>query len=308
MLHKLKQPKSDICKAVNLFKTMNSLNYIKCSGNVEKFVFLCGANIKQGTPSHRRSELIKFAETSLPHCRFFLAEKVFDVFIQELAFDSNLLDLEHELSAFSDQIIIILESESAFTELGAFASFNDLREKIIVVNNLEFKYAKSFINEGPIKAIEDACSSDNIIHYPMINNGSIDGIGEIFHKLSLLLSNPLSKQSRVLKSQDTNPTIKFNRDSIRFIHDVVYLFGPLSTKELVAILLVIYDRKGNIHKSTVKHLAMLSALDLVSIKDGVYKSVLNTPFLTYQAGYKSILATFRTFWLINNPERYYGDL
>lgn len=307
MLHKLKQPKSDICKAVNLFKTMNSLNNIKCSGNVEKFVFLCGANIKQGTPSHRRSELIKFAETSLPHCRFFLAEKVFDVFIQELSFDSNLLDLEHELSAFSDQIIIILESESAFTELGAFASFNDLRKKIIVVNDLEFKHSESFINDGPIKAIKDSCSPDNIIHYPMVNNGAVDGIGEIFHNLSLLLSRPLSKRSRVLKSNDTNPTIKFNRDSIRFLHDVVYLFGPLSTKELVEILRVVYDDQGDIRKNTVKHLAMLSALDLVSIDDGIYKSLLNIPFLTYQPGYKSILAIFRSFWLKNNPERYYGN-
>jgi len=176
-----------------------------------------------------------------------------------------------------------------------------------VVNDLAFKDAESFINDGPIKAIKDACSPDSIIHYPMVNNGSLDGIGEIFHNLSLLLSSPLSKKSRVLKSKDTNPTIVFNRDSIRFLHDVVYLFGPLSTKELVASLRVIYDSQGNIHKNTVKHLAMLNALDLVSIKDGVYKSVLNTPFLTYQAGYKSILAIFRTFWLKNNPERYYGN-
>lgn len=96
--------------------------------NVSKFVFLCGANKDKDSISERRKALIDFSNIHLKHTQFFLAERMFATLQQE-GHKGNILDVEHRISEFADHIVIILESSSAFAELGAFAH-TGLRKKI----------------------------------------------------------------------------------------------------------------------------------------------------------------------------------
>jgi len=153
------------------------------------FVFLCGANIrKTRIPSKRRQQLLDFASKNLPNSKFFLAEVIFDILAAE-GHKENILDVESELSDLADKIIIILESESAFCELGAFASFRKLRDKIIVINDEEHRDSKSFINKGPIEAIKEISQNKKILLYRMDKDGREkgDGIGDIFSDLYKIL-------------------------------------------------------------------------------------------------------------------------
>ncbi len=68
--------------------------------------------------------------------------------------DHDLLSLENELAKNVDLIIIPLEGIGTYCELGSFANYQDLINKILVINDIEYKTAKSFINEGPIKLIK----------------------------------------------------------------------------------------------------------------------------------------------------------
>lgn len=195
---------------------------IWCPKDDIQFVFLCGANITENIPSKRRQLLLDFASKNLPNTKFFLAESIFE-FLKSEGHRTNLLDIENDLSAFSDYVIIILESESAFCELGAFASYHELRNKLIIINDKEHIQSKSFINIGPIKAISEVSSGKNILYYKMEENGKLEGdsIGDIFYELCKLIHKP--PKTRRKRVKDFNPNLGLSKDSLRFVHDQVFL-------------------------------------------------------------------------------------
>jgi hypothetical protein len=133
------------------------------------FVFLCGANKTDFVPSERRRFLKKSIEDALPHARIVYAERVMDELVRH-GKTKNLLDIEQQISKIADWILIVLESYSAFCELGAFAA-EGLRSKLIVINNSNYKTAQSFINLGPLQAIREDVSDDRVIWYPMLDDG-----------------------------------------------------------------------------------------------------------------------------------------
>lgn len=170
MLTQLNKGGTEVSRATSLFSFFVDKNKVKCPGDVKKFIFLCGANKNNGEPSARRVELINFSEKHLDNCHFFLAELVFKELSndEEEQLSDNLLDIETDLSMLADHIIIVLESYSSFTELGAFAYSKQLRKKLIIVNNTKFINEKSFINMGPIKAItQHPQQSGHFLHYKM---------------------------------------------------------------------------------------------------------------------------------------------
>ena len=75
-----------------------------------QFVFLCGANREPQIPSKRRELLLDFSLKRLPYIKVFFAETIFAA-LRAAGNKDNILDVESELSAFADHIIIILESE-----------------------------------------------------------------------------------------------------------------------------------------------------------------------------------------------------
>ena len=95
------------------------------------FVFLCGANKSEHKPEPVRDVLLEYARKHFLGFRFFRAEEVFDALKEKRK--SDLLSLEDRIGDYSDCIIIICESESAFAELGAFALSEKLVKQILVI-------------------------------------------------------------------------------------------------------------------------------------------------------------------------------
>lgn len=78
--------------------------------------------------------------------------------------DNDLLTLEHDLAKNVDLIVLPLEGLGAICELGAFASCEELTKRILVLNNKQYAYKTSFINDGPIRLIKKQ-ARNNIIYY-----------------------------------------------------------------------------------------------------------------------------------------------
>ena len=66
-----------------------------------------------------------------------------------------------------------------------------------------------------------------------------DGIGAIYKNLSDILK-PLSKKQRT-RIKDLNPNANFNKNSNRFLHDLIYFTSPISTKQLFNVIQFIFD-------------------------------------------------------------------
>jgi len=297
-LLQLLKTKRSIKKRVTFFRQKLENGRIIRTKNVSKFVFLCGANKDQNSMSERRKALMAFSKEHLPHVQFFLAERIFS----ELKHKGNILDIENDISKFADIILIVLESESAFTELGAF-SHEKLRSKLIIINDKKYEKSNSFVNLGPIKAIEEAKGKEYIISYKMKENGVQvrDAIGDVFNPLFELLKKPLLHKSMAMNPSLCNPAKSFTKDSIMFIHDLIYIAGPINYKELVELLLQIFGKHSFIHLK--EHLAMLIEFQAIEKnKNLLYRSILNECYLKYQFDLNKIVSIFR-----NISQKYYQD-
>lgn len=272
-----------------------------------EFVFLCGANASNQNISARRKALMKFAETHLSDVLFFIAEDVFFTLEQE-AHKGNLLDIEDNIAEFADKIIIVLESESAFTELGFF-SHTKLRNKLIVINNSKFIESKSFINMGPIKAIEETPGKERIIYYKMREDGvhKVDSIGDVYAPLYEILSRQHQKRSSPISPinlDDCNPGIHFNKKSAMMVHDLIYFSGPILHAELVEVLKIIFGSQS--FNKVKEHEALLVAINSLerSKKKHWYKSKLRKPYYHYKFDTNSLISVYRNYMLKFYPERF----
>ncbi len=291
----LTSEKSAVWKAMQNFKTVISKKEIWRPKEDVQFVFLCGANIEEGVPSKRRQILLDFSSRHLSHTKFFLAESIFTILKAE-GHKSNLLDIENELSKFSDFVVVILESESSFCELGAFALHEDLRKKLIVINDYNYKESTSFINLGPIKAISEITNGKNVLYYKMDKDGKENGdsIGDVFLNLhNLIQKKPKYRRKRV---DECNPNNVFSKDSLRFIHDLVYFTNPISSVELSRIIKILFSKS---HEPKLqKHLALLCATEQIRItKDKLYYSLFNRSYFEYDTyDIYNLIAAFRNLY------------
>lgn len=310
MIVQFKTEGTELNRVVKLLNVFIESDRVKCPGDVKKFIFLCGANRTNGQPSARRSELISFSEKNLQNCHFFLAELIFKELSQDdEAISDNLLDIESELSALADHILIILESYSSFTELGAFSYSKELRSKLIIVNNSKYIFEKSFINMGPIKAVSEAQQKGHFLHYKMSERPDsidrVDGIGEIFSPLYKILSKKNRKQARTLKKESLNPAVRFDKDSIRFIHDVIFTCGSVRLQELIDILVALFGNDYSYKKGLLKHLGILKAINIIGHNEEYYFSAQRKYYFRYDFDIESISSIIKVYFLKNDPKRIY---
>lgn len=226
-------------------------------------IFTCGAH--RNDPERRgRATLLEYANKHLHEYKFFMAEDFFDTFSG--ADKSNLLSLEEQMAQYSDCIVIVLESESTFAELGAFAISKEIAQLCLIINEIEFKDSESFINQGPIKKLNDVS-----LFKPVINV-KLESISTAFNELESRLR--IIKKERN-KSVDFSTYEKLSKGTSKhrllFLLDLISLFSPIKNTELVDILKLIYgdeDFKIGFEK------ALLKALGMIEIRDDyIYQSV-----------------------------------
>tara|TARA_R110001599_G_scaffold353775_1_gene597174 strand:+ start:12614 stop:13531 length:918 start_codon:yes stop_codon:yes gene_type:complete len=294
-----------IHERVNALQNSIKRSRVYLPADISKFVFLCGANKTEIEISERRKALIEFSKANLPHTHFFLAEKMFST-LKEEGHKGNILDVENLISDFSDYILIILESPSAFTELGAF-SHDKLRSKLVVINNLQFKSQQSFINLGPLQAIEERSGIDRIIYYKMSDDGvyNRDAIGSTFNQVYNLFKNPIKSTGSAIDLDSLNPSKNFDKKSAMFIHDLIYLSGPLLHRELIELLKLIFGN-GNYNKAA-HLLAILSSFESIERNAaGLYRSKYRKTYYDFRFDISKYISTFRNYTLKGYPERLYA--
>jgi hypothetical protein len=239
---------------------INTRKFFNLTKNIN-FLFLCGANQFNNDISERRKAIKIFVEKYFTDWHIVIAEKVFNAMVNIKGINS--LDIEHYITEFSDFVLIILESESAFTELGAF-SHNTLRKKVLIVNNSDYIDSLSFINTGPIKAIINSSSINNLMYYCMreTSKSKLDGIGEIFPALSTNLKTVNNKSKVSFRDLYSSNTI--SKVSLFFIHDLIYIYYGITRSELVNILISIFG--NNDFKNISLYLAILEGVQLIRCK------------------------------------------
>lgn len=269
----------------------------------QQLIFLCGANQAVDTPSVRRTSLKTFIQRVSKTSTVIYAEGIFNE-LRKFGSQKNVLDIEHRISEVADKIVIILESPSAYCELGAFAH-EALRHKLVVINNSEFRKSESFINLGPIAALEEVKSP--VIWYPMSSDGvsTLDGIGATFSEIQKAISHSSSTGQSV--SHESLSDLGMNKPCLYFIHDIVLFAGPVSHEEIIIILKEIFGKKS--FDSLKNLLGVLRESQLVSVREidadtRVYEASSTDFFMRYKVDVYALMTAFRTHHLKVHPERF----
>lgn len=119
----------------------------------DSFLFVCGGAL---TEKNLRGKFLAFAESNLKNWRYFLAEKTYEVLIDDSNNFINLADLEKFMSDVADCILIFPESPGSYAEVGYFSAFDELNKKTLVANKIEHQSKNSFLNRGPIHTVGKA--------------------------------------------------------------------------------------------------------------------------------------------------------
>ena len=112
-------------------------------------IFLCGS--ETGNKDSIRN-LLHEEMKNKPRYNLVFPEFLFSKLVDRKK-QFNLLKLEEKLASDVDIIILPLEGPGTLCELGAFAVNEQLLPKIVAINKVEYKNAKSFITIGPLALI-----------------------------------------------------------------------------------------------------------------------------------------------------------
>jgi hypothetical protein len=113
-------------------------------------LFVCGGS----DDGSLRKQFLTYADTALPSFRVFLAESAAkDIIDFGPPTFLNLSQFEEFIAAYSDCVLLFLESPGAFAEIGLFSHVPSIRDKLLVVNNIVYQTTNSFVNYGPLAEV-----------------------------------------------------------------------------------------------------------------------------------------------------------
>lgn len=136
---------------------VNSVDISHCRIlNTPNFVFLCGGLTQKDSGPYLSARDYFHRHLKENHRdlakRVKLAETINYWFDHDLF--SDLLEVEEYLADLSDLIVVFVESAGSIAELGAFASSNSLRGKILALMNSTHRADRTFIADGPVRRIK----------------------------------------------------------------------------------------------------------------------------------------------------------
>ncbi|HHT9113633.1 MAG: hypothetical protein HZA47_10055 [Planctomycetes bacterium] len=198
--------RDDIFKPVNTYKTT---------------IFLCGADLTQKDKiRYKIDKVLRNWWYSIQYDIIY-PEDIFE----ELLYSSqtkDLLSLENLLAESTDAVVLIPESPGSFTELGAFANDEKVRNKLICIIDEKYKKNKSFINQGPLKLVKKANKHALIFINPNEIDKEVDKLNTSLKKMK--------KSSSKRKDKITLLQIH------NFLLPSIFLLEPVSKRTLINLV------------------------------------------------------------------------
>ncbi len=141
----------------------------------------------------------------------------------------DLVAFESDVSCISRAVLLFVESEGAFAELGAFCTQEVLAERLFVVLFSKYYRANSYIALGPLRVLKRVQGDEHSIC--PVDGETLDDFKKVLPDLAGIV---LEKTRQLRKGHTFDP--QQVRDQFLFIADIVELFGALNIKEIIELL------------------------------------------------------------------------
>ena len=172
----------------------------------------------------------------------------------------DLLTLENLLADSVNAVVILLQSPGTFTELGAFANYEKLFDKLIVIIDPRFARARSFINLGPVRFLKTKTKS-KVLFVPMNSSN-----------LSKLVKQISDAARDVAKDSSPRRDLSNPISAYRFYLGLIYIFEPIPKDAILTVS---------------RTLAASEEKKVVTAAETVINSLINERKVSLSSGYLS---------------------
>jgi hypothetical protein len=231
-------------------------------------IFLCGASLSQKKAIRYKiaQALTNFRDSF--YYDLIYPEDIFDELLHSSHY-KDLLSLENLLADSVDVIVIIPESPGSFAELGAFASNEKLRNKLICIIDRKFKRDRSFINQGPLKLVR-AANKHGIVYIDP------NQIGKVKSSYSLLPTDKeVDKIVDSLKKMKKSSSKGKNKITLlqlgNFLLPTIFLLEPVSKITLINIVENAIEDEAYAFHFTTTALTILTKKRQIELTPNGYK-------------------------------------
>lgn len=220
----------------SLFLSQINLDAIRVEFTDTHIVLLCGGKVKYkeratdpDLPIYSLRHAITHANSSYETYR---PEDITDWHVDGIF--KNLMSFEEDLAGICSLVAIVLESQGAIAELGAFSQLPELSRKIIAIKSRDFETAtnaKSFINLGILRFIHEF-SPSSVRNYPWSIQSPQAITEEVIDDVVADIQEELDK---IPKSPVFKATLKSH--IVILICEIVSLFTAVKETEILTYLL-----------------------------------------------------------------------
>lgn len=198
-------------------------------------IFLCGGDVRPISKPEVR--LHTSLRSYLIDCSMYIKAQIRNAedFQDYSSYYENLLEFESDIASISDLVVVILEGPGAFIELGLFAGKPDIFNKLVVIQHNKYSSKESFINLGPLKALQDS-KENSVLDYNWPLNKEFEKLDDDVLKLICQDISAHLKSERTLSRFDIN----IDAHLILLIYEIVICFYPITEKEILNVLDLLY--------------------------------------------------------------------
>jgi hypothetical protein len=257
--------------------------------NLPSIIFVFGRHIREkpnDAPSGMRDMFVSWArEESHEISSSLKLPENYPAWNQFNGYD-DLTAFECDAACISRAILLFVESEGAFAELGAFCMQEVLVERLYVVLYTKHYKSTSYIALGPLRVLKRVQGDEPSI-CPVDGDTLVD-FQKVLPELADLV---LEKSKQSLKTHKFNPGLI--RDQFLFIADMVELFGALNVKEITELL---FAFGMNLGKPRVDQmLNLLCSLKVILLAEHLTRQYYVPPKDTREGfiGYRSLISDAR---------------
>jgi hypothetical protein len=267
---------------------------------LRRIIFVCGGEIDPAKAT-LRSDFVTWARKNIePDARILLSEVAYRAASDIGKSFINIALFEELLSSISDCILIFPESAGSYSEVGIFAVIERIRNKTLIANDSSHEKNDSFLNLGPIHAINTDSRFLSSVDFDSTRGSDPSFAGRIWKRIKDRTKNfEDPRRPDILHFVDMPPV-----DRVAIISWILNITGIARLADLLGILRAVYKKNKRDSIMLKETLGLLLAIEQISMPaNELYRTNPRPEFgLSVSIDEPKLKALFRLFWIKEFPK------
>ncbi|HEY1648921.1 MAG TPA: retron St85 family effector protein [Terracidiphilus sp.] len=266
---------------------------------LRRIVFVCGGEIDPAK-ANLRSDFVIWAQKNIESdALILLSETAYRAATEIGKSFINIAIFEELLASISDCVLIFPESAGSYSEVGIFAVTDSIRNKTLIANDSSHEKNDSFLNLGPIHAINTVS-----LFTPSVDFDSSRGADPSFAERIWKRVKDRTKKFEVSRRPDIIHFVDMSPvDRIAIVSWILNIAGISKFGDLLDIVRAVYKKHARDSKKLKETLGLLLAIEQISMPaNELYRTKSRPDFqLSVSIDEAKLMAQFRIFWIKEFP-------